>query len=63
MEIKYMTPLTQIELNTTSGGDWDWGEFLGTVGWFMGAGCGVTGGNPAVCGAAIAVNGFNLFFL
>jgi hypothetical protein len=66
MEMKIMTPLTQIELNAMSGGElaqaWDWGEFVGTIGWVLGAGCGATG-HPAVCGSAIAVNGFSFFFL
>jgi hypothetical protein len=59
-----MTTLTQAELNTTLGGDlgFDVGEFLGSLGWVLGAGCAASAGHPAVCGAALVVGGVNVFF-
>jgi hypothetical protein len=59
-----MTPLTQIELNTTLGGNlaFDRSEFFGSLGWVLAAGCAASAGNPAVCGAALVVGGINVFF-
>jgi hypothetical protein len=60
-----MTALSQVELDATMGGRADyfeWDEFFGTLGWVLGVSCGATGGNPAICGAAMVVGGANLFF-
>jgi hypothetical protein len=56
-----MTPLTDIELNTTLGGSFEWGEFLVTLTWVLGAGCAATG-HPAICGGFLVVGGTNNFF-
>jgi hypothetical protein len=55
-----MTPLTQTELNTTLGGGFEWGEFLSTLSWVLGAGCATTG-HLGVCGAALVVGRVNSF--
>jgi hypothetical protein len=57
-----MTPISETELITTWGGSFEWGEFLSTLGWVLGAGCAATG-HLGVCGAALVIGGVNSFDL
>ena len=52
--------LSEAELLATSGGDWDWGDFVDGVTWTLAAGCYFTV-NPGLCGGALISGGIGLY--
>ncbi len=53
--------LSEAELLATSGGDWDWGDFLDGLTYGLGVGCFWSGGNPFLCGGTLVAGGIGLY--
>jgi hypothetical protein len=52
--------LGESELETTSGGYWDWADFAGGLSWSLALGCFVAP-NPVLCGGALFVAGLTYY--
>ena len=52
--------LSAAELLATSGGDWDWGDFVDGVTWTLAGGCFFTA-NPGLCAGALISHGIGLY--